>query len=118
MTPWRARLAGWARQIRCRLGDHEYITDLQTAQEAAGDAPAVPATLRQRCLHCGHLTPGWAQDGPRYHVTQPGVRSRLVLHNPRLKTCPWRGLRSGPGDTACPARHGDGAEAAGVIGMV
>lgn len=87
MTPWRARLAGWARQIRCRLGDHEYITDLQAAQEAAGDAPAVPATLRQRCLHCGHLTPGWAQDGPRYHVTQPGVRSRLVLHNPRLKTC-------------------------------
>lgn len=87
MTPWRARLAGWARQLRCQLGDHEYTTHPTAAQEAAGDAPAVPATLRQRCLHCGHLTPGWAQDGPRYHVTQPGVRSRLVLHNPKLKTC-------------------------------
>ena len=58
------------------------------AQEAAGDAPAVPALLRQRCLHCGHLTHGWAQDGPRYTRTQPADRAQLVLHNPRLKKCP------------------------------
>ena len=91
MTPWRARLAGWARQIRCRLGDHEYTTHPTDAQEAAGDAPAVPATLRQRCLHCGHLTAGWPQDGPRYQVTQPADRARLVLHNPKLKKCPCAG---------------------------
>jgi hypothetical protein len=88
MTPWRARLAGWARQIRCRLGDHELTMHPTDAQEAAGDTPAVPAILRQRCLHCGHLTAGWPQDGPRYAVTQPADRTQLVLHNPRLKKCP------------------------------
>ena len=88
MTPLRARLAGWSRQIRCRLGDHEYTVHPTAAQEAAGDAPAVPALLRQRCLHCGHLTHGWAQDGPRYTRTQPADRAQLVLHNPRLKKCP------------------------------
>lgn len=88
MTPFRARLAGWARTIRCRLGDHEYTTHPTAAQEAAGDAPAVPAMLRQRCLHCGRTTAGWPQDGPRYRLTQPADRAQLVLHNPRLKKCP------------------------------
>ena len=88
MTPFRARLAGWARTIRCRLGDHELTTHPTDAQEAAGDAPAVPAILRQRCLHCGYLTAGWPQDGPRYAVTQPADRAQLVLHNSRLKKCP------------------------------
>ena len=88
MTPLRARLTGWVRLIRCWLGDHEYTTHPTDAQEAVGDAPAVPAILRQRCLHCGHLTSGWAQDGPRYAVTQPAGRAQLVLHNPRLKKCP------------------------------
>lgn len=87
MTPFRARLSGWSRQIRCRLGDHEYTTHPTAAQEAVGNAPAVPALLRQRCLHCCALTEGWPQDGPRYQVTQPADRARLVLHNPRLKKC-------------------------------
>lgn len=88
MTPLRARLAGWRRQIRCGIGDHELTTHPVAAQAAAGDAPAVPATLHQRCLHCGYLSAGWPQDGPRYQVTQPGDRVKLVLHNPRLRKCP------------------------------
>lgn len=87
MTPWRARLARGHQLVRCWLRKHEYTTHPETAQEASGDAPAHPAILRQRCLHCGHLTDGWVQDGPRYRMTQPADREQLVLHNPKLKKC-------------------------------
>lgn len=87
MTPWRARLHGFTVRVKCWLQQHEYTTHPETAQEAVGDAPAHPAILRQRCLHCGHLTDGWVQDGPRYRMTQPADREQLVLHNPKLKKC-------------------------------
>jgi len=90
MTPLGARLARGRQLVRCWLGLHEWTTHPQDAQEAAGDAPAVAAILRQRCLHCGALTDGWVQDGPRYHVTQPADQARLVLHNARLKRCGCR----------------------------
>jgi len=88
MTPWRARLARGQQLVRCWVGQHEWTTHPQTAQEAVGDAPAQPGILRQRCLHCGALTDGWVQDGPRYKTTQHADRAQLVLHNPRLKRCP------------------------------
>jgi hypothetical protein len=87
MTPWRARVARGEQLVRCWLGLHEWLAHPQAAQEAAGDAPARPGILRQRCLHCGALTDGWLQDGPRYAITQPGDRARLVLHNPKMRTC-------------------------------
>ena len=91
MTPLRARLAGWHQHLRCWCDLHEYTTHTQDAQAAAGDAPATPAILQQRCLHCGHLTAGWHLDGPRYKVTQVTNRTQLVLHNPRLTRCPCAG---------------------------
>ena len=87
MTPWRARFARGEQLVRCWLGLHEWTTHPQAAQEGAGDAPAKPGILRQRCLHCGALTDGWVQDGPRYAITQLGDRARLVLHNPKHPRC-------------------------------
>jgi hypothetical protein len=88
MTPILARIARGRQLVRCWVGVHEFTTVAQEALAASQDAPGQPGGLRQRCLHCGHLTDGWLADGPRYTVTQAADRARLVLHNPRLKRCP------------------------------
>lgn len=79
----------WARTKRawqCRVGDHEWTTEVPV--DAEGQRQGV---LRQRCLHCGRVTDGLQQCAePRYRLTQPGDRARLALHNPRLRRCSCR----------------------------
>ena len=89
MTPVRTLWAIATRALLCRVGQHEDTTHTRDATEATADAPAQPAIIQQRCLHCGHLTKGWTQDAPRYAYSLGMERpdKGLVLHNGRLKRC-------------------------------
>lgn len=84
MTPLRARWARGQQLVRCWLGRHEFAAEVPVTAE--GERQPV---LRERCLHCGQVTAGWAiEEGPRYHTTHEADRARLVLHNGRLRRCP------------------------------
>ena len=84
MTPLFARWAAMTTRIQCWTGRHEWAAEVPTDP----DGHRLPI-LRQRCLHRGLTSHGLdLASGPRYRLTQPSDRARLVLHNPRLKRCP------------------------------
>ena len=96
MTPLRARYRRGKQIVRCWFGQHEDTTHAQEARPATAATadvpaqPAQPAIIRHRCLHCGRLTEGWSQDGPRYAYREGMDRPvvGVMLHNHKLQPCP------------------------------
>ena len=84
MTPLFARWAAMKQAVRCLLAQHEYSTEAPVTEK--GEPTGV---LRQRCLHCTHVTEGWDTTRvTRYRRTHEADRARLVLHNGKLRRCP------------------------------
>lgn len=61
-------------QLWCGLfGGHEYVRNAN----AAGQWTV--------CMHCGRESPGWKNDAPAYHQTQPrDARQLALLVNPKV----------------------------------